>query len=119
MLSFNLHIIATNMTVSWSSVYAPLGLVLTQPLMAECVCVCVFGNVNQEAEWKSHPAVIMKNGSVFILKWGVITGLSLWGRVRDERMRRRETEQERRATREMEPNVHPLYEERGVLAAMA
>lgn len=51
------------------------GSVLMHSLMA--TCICVFRNVIQEAEWKSHLAVIMKNGSVFILKWGVITGLSL------------------------------------------
>ena len=53
-----------------------------------CVCV-VFKNVNQEAAWKSHLAVIMKNGPVFILKWGVITGSSLWDGARDERTGRR------------------------------
>lgn len=37
-------------------------------------------------------------------------------RERDERMSRRGTD---RAAREMELNVHPLYEERAVLAAMA
>lgn len=57
--------------------------------------IFLFRNVNQEAEWKSHPAAIMKNGSVFILKWGVITGLSLWDRVRDESMSRRAEREER------------------------
>lgn len=41
---------------------------------------------------------------------------SMRPRERDERMSRRGTD---RAAREMELNVHPLYEERAVLAAMA
>lgn len=66
-----------------------LVLFLTMLPLIMCVCVCMFRNVNQEAVWKSHPAVIMRNGTVFILKWGVITGLSLWDRARDERMSRK------------------------------
>lgn len=94
--------------------YSLLGSVLMQSLMA--VCVCVFRNVIQEAEWKSHPAVIMKNGSMFILKWGVITGLSLWDRERWEDEQERDRE---RVRNETEVNVHPLYKELGVFAAVA
>lgn len=72
--------------------------VLSQPLMA----ACAFGNAKREAARTSHHAMMMKK---LRRVCGRSDGL--------------ENEQGSKRKRETEGNVHPLYEERDVLASVA